>query len=113
MRDRRLQGIEAIVERQERVTAEGDEDRLLLDREHRGFRFTRAGWQIGDGAALLPFGDGLRVDVVAPGQRPQPRLLYCIARRITSVVVALPWRTWPIVHPSMPEKMVHHQNLGS
>jgi hypothetical protein len=32
MRDRRLQGIEAIVERQERVTAEGDEDRLLLDR---------------------------------------------------------------------------------
>src|SRR5580704_5392556 len=74
MRDRRLQGIEAIVERQERVPAEGDEDRLLLDRAHRGFRFTRAGWQIGDGAALLPFGDGLRVDAVAPGQRPQARL---------------------------------------
>jgi hypothetical protein len=74
MRDRRLQGIEAIVERQERVPAEGDEDRLLLDREHRGFRFTRAGWQIGDGAALLPFGDGLRVDAVAQGQRPQARL---------------------------------------
>src|ERR1700733_11485201 len=74
MRDRRLQGIEAIVERQERVPAEGDEDRLLLDREHRGFWFTRAGWQIGDGAALLPFGDGLRVDAVAQGQRPQARL---------------------------------------
>src|SRR5271163_879162 len=74
MRDRRLQSIEAIVERQERVPTEGDDDRLLLDREHRGFRLTRAGWQIGDRAALLPFGDGLRVDAVAPGQRPQARL---------------------------------------
>src|ERR1700676_5185700 len=56
------------------MAAEGDDDRLLLDREHRGFRLTRAGWQIGDRAALLPLGDGLRVDAVAPGQRPQARL---------------------------------------
>ena len=35
MRDRRLQGIEAIVERQQRMLAEGDDDRLLLGRQHR------------------------------------------------------------------------------
>src|SRR5476649_1901433 len=74
MRDRRLQGIEAIVEWQERMAAEGDDDRLLLYREHRGFRLTRAGWQIGDRAALLPFGDGLGVDAIAPRQRSQARL---------------------------------------
>lgn len=34
VRDRRLQTIEAVVERQQRVLAEGDDDRLLLDCEH-------------------------------------------------------------------------------
>ena len=27
--------------------------------------------------------------------------------------MALPWRIWPIVHPSIPERKLHHQNLGS
>jgi hypothetical protein len=31
MRDRRLQGIEAIIERQERVLAKGDDGRFLLE----------------------------------------------------------------------------------
>ena len=35
MRDRRLQGVEAIVERKQRVLAEGDNDRFLFNREHR------------------------------------------------------------------------------
>src|ERR1700690_854802 len=74
MRDRRLQGIETIIERQQRVPAKGDDDRLLPDRQHRGLRLARAGWQIGDRTALLPLGDGLRVDPVAPGQSPQARL---------------------------------------
>src|SRR6266496_5038416 len=74
MRDRRLQGVEAIVERQQRVPAEGDDDRLLFDRQHRRLRTPGAGWQIGDRAALLPLGDGLRIDAVAPGQCPQARL---------------------------------------
>ena len=34
VRDRRLQGVEAVVERQQRMPAEGDDDRLLLDRQH-------------------------------------------------------------------------------
>src|SRR6266404_5536036 len=91
MRDCRLQSIEAIIERQERVAAESDDDRLLLDRQHRGLRTFRAGRQIGDRAALLPLGDGLWVDAVALGQRPQARLtmLYrstdCLCRRGAAV----------------------------
>ncbi len=34
--DRRLQGVEAVVGRQQRVAAERDDDRLLLGREHAG-----------------------------------------------------------------------------
>jgi hypothetical protein len=28
-------------------------------------------------------------------------------------VVALPWRIWPIAHPSIPRKIMHHQSPGS
>ena len=73
-RDCHLQRVEAVVERQQRVSAEGDNDRLLLDRQHRRFRILRTGWPIGNRGALLPLGDGLRVDPVAPGQRPQALL---------------------------------------
>ena len=37
-------------------------------------------------------------------------LLCCIARRIASVVVALPCRIWPIVHPSTRSRIMHHQS---
>src|ERR1700680_4285509 len=74
MRDRRLQGIKTIVERQQRGPPEGNCARLPPDRQHRGLRLARAGRQIGDRTALLPLGDGLRVDAVAPGQSPQARL---------------------------------------
>ena len=39
--------------------------------------------------------------------------LCCIARRIASVVVALPCRTCPIANPSMQGKTLHHQMPGS
>ena len=35
------------------------------------------------------------------------------AHRTAAVVVALPWRVWPIAHPSIPRKIMHHQNPGS
>src|SRR5215213_11231206 len=38
--------------------------------------------------------------------------LRCIARRIASVVVALPWRTWPIARPSPPAGQPCHHSLG-
>lgn len=34
MRDRRLQGVKAIVQREERMPAEGDDDRLVLNRQN-------------------------------------------------------------------------------
>src|SRR5271154_3484451 len=62
----------------------GDNDRLVFDRQHRGFRFFRTSRQIGDRATLLPFGDGLLVDPVVLGQRPQALLtmLYCSTDRL-------------------------------
>ena len=71
---RRLQRVEAIVERQQRVAQERHDDRLLLDREHGGFGVFKAGGQIRDGTALLPLGDGLLVGAVSGGQGPQARL---------------------------------------
>lgn len=35
------------------------------------------------------------------------------SRHLACVVVALPWRTGPIVFPSIPAKGSHHQTLGS
>jgi hypothetical protein len=55
----------AIVEGQQRMPAEGDHDRFLLERQHRGFRALGAGRQIGDRAALIPLGYGLLIDPVA------------------------------------------------
>src|ERR1700741_2807523 len=74
MRDRRLQGIEAIVERQQRVAAESDDDRLVLDGQHRGLGIFWPGLQIGDGAALPPFGNGLGIDAISLGKVPQALL---------------------------------------
>ena len=74
MRDRGLQGIKAVVERQERMPAKGDDDRFVLDRQHRGLRFSRSSRQIGDRPTLAPLGHGLLVDPVVLGQSPQALL---------------------------------------
>src|ERR1039458_2194767 len=83
-RDRRLERIEAIVQRQERVPAKGNDDGLFLDRQHRGFYIRGAGGMIADRTALLPLGHGLLVDAVASGKHPQARLtiLYCSTDRL-------------------------------
>jgi hypothetical protein len=54
VRDRHLQGIETVIERQQRVPAKSDDDGLVLDRQGGGFWRFGAGRRIGDGAALLP-----------------------------------------------------------
>ena len=71
MRDGRLQRIEAIIERQERMPPEGDNDRLVPDRKNRGPRLFRAGRMIGDQTPLLPLGDGLLVDPISLGECSQ------------------------------------------
>jgi hypothetical protein len=113
MRQRCLQGIKAVVERQERMPAKDDDDRFVLDRQHRGLRFSRSSRQIGDRPALVPLGHGLLVDPVLLGQSPQALLTMLYRSTDRRVVVAQPWRTWPIVLPSMPRKITHHQSPES
>jgi hypothetical protein len=74
LREGGLEGVEAIVERQERVPPECDDNGLILDRQNRRSRLFRPGRYVDDRVALLPFGDGLLVDAVALGQRPKARL---------------------------------------
>ena len=82
--DRCLQGVEAIVERQERVAPEGDDDGLVCGGEHRGAGVCRAGSEVMDRASLPPLGDRLRIDAMPPGQGPQALLtiLYCSTDRL-------------------------------
>ena len=70
MRDRRLQGVEAIVERKQRVLTEGDDNRFLFNREHRGRRRLRSHSRVSGSRSALPLGDRLRVDPVVTSQRP-------------------------------------------
>ena len=57
MRDRRLQGVEAIVERKQRVLTEGDDNRFLFNREHRGRRRLRSRRRVSGSRSALPLGD--------------------------------------------------------
>ena len=74
MGDRRLQGIKTVVERQQRVSAEGNDDCLLLKRPDRRSGRLRSDRQINDGIALSPLCHGLRIDPVALGELSQALL---------------------------------------
>jgi hypothetical protein len=74
VREGGLQHVAAVIERQERVPPKSNEDRLFLEREHRGARLLGAGALVLDRGPLLPLCDRLRVDAVALGQHPQALL---------------------------------------
>jgi hypothetical protein len=68
MRDRRLQGIEAVVQRQQRVAPECDDHRFLgLGQDSRS-RLRRASLHILDRRALAPLRHRLGVDAEFPAQ---------------------------------------------
>ena len=69
-----LKGIQAVIERQQRVLSKCNDDGFVLDRQDGGLRVFRPGWQVGSRAALRPLSDGFLVDPVALGQRPQALL---------------------------------------
>lgn len=69
-----LQRVEAVVERQERVTPKGYHDRFVLRRPHRRTRILRTRTLIGNRGPLPPLRDRLLVDPVALRERPQARL---------------------------------------
>jgi hypothetical protein len=64
MRDRRLEGVKAVVQRQQRMPSERDDDRLFFDRQRRELCVLRTGWEVGHRGPALPFGDRLLVDPV-------------------------------------------------
>src|SRR6516225_10240929 len=72
--DGRLQRVEAIVQRQQRMPAECHDDRLVLDRQNRRSWLSGAGRQVGNRATLPPLRHRLRVDAVAPAKDPQALL---------------------------------------
>jgi hypothetical protein len=103
----------------------GDDDRFLLERQHRRLGILGASRDILDRTASFPLDDGLLVHPVALGQNPQALLtiLYCstasllddaphLLRASHAVVLALPCKICPIVHPSIAGHMMHHQEPG-
>ena len=60
--DGRLKGIEAVVQRQECVSSESNNHRLLGLRQDGGPRFRRPGLHVLDRLTLTPLRDRLRVD---------------------------------------------------
>lgn len=77
MRDGRLQGIEAIVERQQRMPPEATMIAFSMERTVL-LGFLGASRTIGDGLALLPFRDSLLIDPVAPGECSSGSLDYFV-----------------------------------
>src|SRR5262245_2005049 len=67
-RDGGLQGVEAVVERQEGVPAERHGDGLLLGAERGGSRLLRPHRRIRHKGPLAPFHDGLAVQPIALGE---------------------------------------------
>ena len=75
------------------MPAKGHDDRFLLVRKYSGVRLLCTGLLIPHMLAPFPLGNGFLVYSVAPRQGSQTFLLRYIARRIASVVVALPCKT--------------------
>ncbi len=63
-----LQGVKAVIQRQQRMFAEGYASGFLLWCQNRGTRFFRTHPGIVRKVALLPFRHRLGIDGVAPGQ---------------------------------------------
>src|SRR5688572_29889294 len=68
------------------MPAEGDDDRLVLGRQHRRPRLSWSCRSIGDQGSLLPLRYGLLIDAVAPRELPQAlltmlyRSTHCLCR---------------------------------
>ena len=74
LRDRGLERIKTVVERQKRVLAKRYYDGFLFHRQNRRPGNGGASPAICDGVALLPRGYGLWVDAMPPSQRPHTLL---------------------------------------
>lgn len=90
MRDRRLQRIEAVIQRQQRVAPECNDRCLFGFGECRRMRDLRPGLHILDCRPLAPLRDRLGVDPSDLLSAVSEACDRCIAARTAYVVVALP-----------------------
>src|SRR4051794_37452295 len=83
VRDRGLERVEAVIQRQKCVPPEGDNHGFLFQGQHGRSRRFRSGRPIGCRRALLPLGDGFWVNPVTSGENSQALLtiLYCSTDR--------------------------------
>ena len=79
MRERQVESVEAVVERQQHVPPECHNHRLFKLGQGGGMKRLRPGLQILNGCPLLPLCDRFRVDPQLPAQRHERSLrpLYC------------------------------------
>src|SRR5580704_2221974 len=74
MRDRGLQGIKAVVERQQSMPSECNDDGLFLCGQDCRSGLLGSCRQVGNGRPRFPLSDRLRVDAIALRKRPQALL---------------------------------------
>ena len=99
VRDARLQSVEAVVQRQQRVAAERHDHRLLHGCEDGGMNSHRPMRIVGV-LLLAPLLHGRRADPVATGKRAHARFTPLDRSTADSVARALPCRIWPIAPPA-------------
>src|ERR1700722_3990687 len=75
MRDRGLQGIKAVVERQQSMPSECNDDGLFLCGQDCRSGLLGSCRQVGNGGPRFPLSDRLRVDAVALRKPPQALLM--------------------------------------
>ena len=73
LRDAGLQGVKAVVERQQGMAAKGDDHGLLLGAEHGGLDLAGSHHGVVGGLAPAPLLDGGGTDAMAQGERPYAR----------------------------------------
>jgi len=111
VRDARLEGVEAVVERQQRVPAECDHHGLLFRREDGGARLLGP---MAASAVVVRLRHFWMVVGLTPKRLARALTLSCcswIARRTACIVRAHPWRTWPITHPLQHGDQLYHHTL--
>ena len=71
MWDRGVQGVEAVIQWQQRLSAEGDNDGFFLPREYGGLGMLRTGGEIVDRRSPLPLRHRFGVDPIPAGENDQ------------------------------------------
>ena len=111
MRNTRLQGIQAIIGRQQRISPKGNNRYCFAD-WHRRALFLRPHWRIVRAFSLTPFRHRLWVDLMLVRQGIQARLTMLCHRRTAFVVQAQSCGTCPIASSSVFDCRLDQYTVG-